>query len=71
MSNRTKLFEQKWTYLLEPWCGKNFAVEVPAAFPGIGLAADDPEAAEAPAVGLLEGLDCGFGLSATEVIFYL
>ena len=39
-----------------------------AVLPEAGLAADGPEPLDPAPVGLLEGLDCGFGLSATDVI---
>ncbi len=68
------------SYLLEPWCGKNLALVVPdEVFPAVVCCCccccpDDEEGTgplgpPEPAVGLLDGLDCGFGLSAIDVIF--
>lgn len=70
---------QKWVnYLLEPWCGKNLALVVPdEVFPAVVCCCcccpDDDEGTGPleppdPDAGLLDGLDCGFGLSAIDVI---
>lgn len=55
-------------YLLEPWWGKNLEPDDPEAFPDTCPDPVDVVALVPAPVGLLDGLDCGFGLSATDVI---